>query len=85
MLTAVHGLEVVSEFQRTMQELLARSPELVPLIARGPVDEPIVLQKPTTAAVLNATIFKALGAEAEPDDALLSPEVAAAGTERRAD
>jgi CheY-like chemotaxis protein len=85
MLTAVNGLEVVSEFQRTMQELLARSPELAPLIAHGPLDEPIVLQKPTTAAVLNATIFKALGAGAERDDAPLSPGVAAAGIERRAD
>jgi signal transduction histidine kinase/CheY-like chemotaxis protein len=61
MLTAVHGPEVIAEFQRTMQQRLARSPELASVIARSRVEEPIVLQKPTNAAVLNATIAEALG------------------------
>ncbi|GAB4468976.1 MAG: ATP-binding protein [Burkholderiaceae bacterium] len=61
MLTAVHGLEVLAEFQRTMQQRMAKNPEMAPAIARSRVEEPIVLQKPTTAAVLNATIAEALG------------------------
>ncbi len=61
MLTAVQGLEVVAEFQRTMRQRMAKNPEMAPAIARSRVEEPIVLQKPTTAAVLNATIAEALG------------------------
>ena len=61
MLTAVHGLDVLAEFHRVMQERLARHPELAPVIARSRVEEPVVLQKPTTAAVLNATLADALG------------------------
>lgn len=60
MLTAVHGLEVLAEFHRVMQDRLAKHPELAPVIARSRVEEPVVLQKPTTAAVLNATIAEAL-------------------------
>jgi hypothetical protein len=61
MLTAVHGLEVLAEFQRIMQQRLARYPQMATAIARSRVEEPIVLQKPTTASVLNATIAEALG------------------------
>jgi signal transduction histidine kinase/CheY-like chemotaxis protein len=74
MLTAVHGLEVLAEFQRTMHNRLAKHPELAPVIARSRVEEPIVLQKPTNAAVLNATIAEALG---------LSEEIAAPVTVER--
>jgi signal transduction histidine kinase/CheY-like chemotaxis protein len=82
MLTAVHGLEVLAEFQRTMQQRMARNPERAPAIARSRVEEPIVLQKPTTAAVLNATIAEALGltaaAEGQP-----GPEAVLEGNEDR--
>jgi signal transduction histidine kinase/CheY-like chemotaxis protein len=82
MLTAVHGLEVLAEFQRTMQIRMAKNPEMAPAIARSRVEEPIVLQKPTTAAVLNATIAEALGlsvaAAGQP-----SPETVLEGDEDR--
>ncbi len=64
MLTAVHGLEVLGEFHRVMQSRLARNPEIAPTIARSRVEEPIVLQKPANAAVLNAAIVEALGLNA---------------------
>ncbi len=61
MLTAVHGLEVQAEFQKIMHERLSKHPQLGAIIVRSRVEEPIVLQKPTTASVLNATIAEALG------------------------
>ncbi len=61
MLTAVHGLEVLAEFQKMMHERLSKQPELGSVIVRSRVEEPIVLQKPTTASVLNSTVADALG------------------------
>ncbi|MGE5338966.1 MAG: hybrid sensor histidine kinase/response regulator [Gemmatimonadota bacterium] len=61
MLTAVLGTEVVAEFQRTLQRYLQQSPQLASIIARSRVEEPIVLQKPANAIVLNNRIAGALG------------------------
>ena len=61
MLTAVQGGDVLSEFQRVMHERLELSPTMSSAIARSRVEEPIVLQKPTTAAVLNNTLAEMLG------------------------
>lgn len=83
MLTAVHGLEVLAEFQRTMQQRMARNPEMAPAIARSRVEEPIVLQKPTTAAVLNATIAEALGLSAIQPEGRPGPEAVLEGDEDR--
>lgn len=60
MLTAVQGLDVLNEFQRVMQQRLARNPHLAQAIAASRVEEPVVLQKPTTAAVLNKTLIDVL-------------------------
>lgn len=60
MLTAVQGLEVIAEFQQVMQQRLARNPHLAHAIAASRVEEPIVLQKPTTAAALNKTLVDVL-------------------------
>jgi CheY-like chemotaxis protein len=60
MLTAVQRPEVVAEFQRVMGEHLAVDPQSV-AIARSPNEEPIVLTKPTTAAVLNNSLGELLG------------------------
>ncbi len=64
MLTAVHSLDVVREFQQIMQQRLTRHPQLAHAIARSRVEEPVVLQKPTTAAALNATIIEVLAQSA---------------------
>ena len=61
MLTAVQGIEVLAEFQRALQRNLQTSPNLAPILARSRVEEPIVLQKPTNAIVLNNRIAGALG------------------------
>jgi two-component system, sensor histidine kinase len=61
MLTAVQGADVIAEFQRAMQVRMALNPSLVSAIARSRNEEPIVLQKPTTAAVLNTTLSEVLG------------------------
>lgn len=61
MLTAVQQLEVLGEFQRVMRDCLARNPDQASAIARSRVEEPVVLQKPTTTVVLNKTIADALG------------------------
>jgi two-component system, sensor histidine kinase len=82
MLTAVHGLEVVAEFQRTMQQHLSRNPELASAIARSRVEEPKVLQKPTTTAVLNVTIAETLGLSAATEDAPRQEAVPEGGEER---
>jgi signal transduction histidine kinase/CheY-like chemotaxis protein len=60
MLTAVQGLDVLNEFQRVMRERLARNPQLAEAIAASRVEEPVVLQKPTTAATLNKTLIDVL-------------------------
>jgi len=61
MLTAVQGAEVVGDFQRAMHARMALNPSLVSAIARSRTEEPPVLQKPTTASVLNATLAEVLG------------------------
>jgi hypothetical protein len=40
---------------------MALNPSMVPAIARSRVEEPVVLQKPTTAAVLNTALAELLG------------------------
>lgn len=65
MLTAVQQLEVLSEFQRVMRERLEKNPAQSAAIARSRVEEPRVLQKPTTTVVLNKTIADALGVTAD--------------------
>ncbi|HRK57675.1 MAG TPA: hybrid sensor histidine kinase/response regulator, partial [Burkholderiaceae bacterium] len=60
MLTAVHGLEVLAEFQKMMHTRISDQPGMASVVARSRVEEPVVLQKPTTASVLNATIIEAL-------------------------
>ncbi|HSQ09446.1 MAG TPA: hypothetical protein VLN25_02350, partial [Burkholderiaceae bacterium] len=60
MLTAVQRADVLAEFQRVMGEHLLASPDSS-AIARSPHEEPIVLQKPTTAAVLNNSLGELLG------------------------
>lgn len=82
MLTAVQGLDVIADFQRTMQQHLARSPDLAAAIARSRVEEPKVLQKPTTTAVLNATIAYTLGLSKTTEDALRPEAVPEGGEER---
>jgi signal transduction histidine kinase/CheY-like chemotaxis protein len=61
MLTAVQQLEVLAEFQRQMRDRLSKNPDQAAAIARSRVEEPVVLQKPTTTVVLNRTIADALG------------------------
>ncbi len=60
MLTAVQRADVLLEFQRAMATHLAGDPGSSS-IARSPNEEPIVLQKPTTAAVLNNSLGELLG------------------------
>lgn len=73
MLTAVHSFDVAAEFQRVMQARLGVNPEIAPTIARSRMEEPIVLQKPTTAAVLNASIAETLGMTTLTEAAAASP------------
>lgn len=61
MLTAVQQLEVLGEFHRVMRDRLGKNPDQAAAIARSRVEEPVVLQKPTTTVVLNRTIADALG------------------------
>jgi hypothetical protein len=61
MLTAVQGAEVVGDFQRAMHARMALNPSMVSAIARSRTEEPPVLQKPTTAAVLNNALAEVLG------------------------
>jgi signal transduction histidine kinase/CheY-like chemotaxis protein len=61
MLTAVGTMDLLAEFQRQMQVRMKQNPEAASAIARSRVEEPIVLTKPTDAAVLNARILTALG------------------------
>jgi signal transduction histidine kinase len=61
MLTAVGALDVLAEFQQQMHLRMRQNPEAASAIASSRVEEPIVLTKPTEAAVLNARILTALG------------------------
>lgn len=61
MLTAVQPMEVLVEFQRVMRDRLAISPDESSVISRSQFEEPLVLQKPTTAVALNKAIADALG------------------------
>jgi signal transduction histidine kinase/CheY-like chemotaxis protein len=61
MLTAVSSGEVVGEFQRAVQRLLQARPGLTGIIARSRLEEPLVLQKPTNAILLNNRIAQSLG------------------------
>jgi len=81
MLTAVQGIEVLAEFQRTLQKYLQGSPQLASIIARSRVEEPIMLQKPANAIVLNNRIAGALGllASGLPLNARLPAEVGEPG------
>jgi signal transduction histidine kinase/CheY-like chemotaxis protein len=84
MLTAVQQLEVLAEFQRVMRDRLSKNPDQAAAIARSRVEEPIVLQKPSTTVVLNRTIADALGI-ASPEAGRPRPptEHVAEGTEER--
>ena len=84
MLTAVQQLEVLAEFQRVMRDRLARNPDAMPALVRSRVEEPVVLQKPTTTMVLNKTIADALGIPLpDAERKGLAAEHAAEGTEER--
>jgi len=61
MLTAVTMGEVIGEFQRAVKRALQEQPELSGVIARSRVEEPVVLQKPTNAILLNNRIAQSLG------------------------
>jgi two-component system, sensor histidine kinase len=61
MLTAVSVGEVIGEFQRAVKRTLEARPILAGVIARSRVEEPVVLQKPTNAILLNNRIAKSLG------------------------
>jgi signal transduction histidine kinase/CheY-like chemotaxis protein len=60
MLTAVGTLDLLAEFHHQMQIRMQHNPGAANAIARSRVEEPIVLTKPTDAAVLNARILTAL-------------------------
>jgi hypothetical protein len=53
--------EVIGEFQRAVKRILQARPELSGVIARSRVEEPVVLQKPTNAILLNNRIAQSLG------------------------
>jgi signal transduction histidine kinase/CheY-like chemotaxis protein len=59
MLTAMQAQEVVAEFKRQLQARTHADPAIVTTITRR--DEPVVLQKPADAALLNSTIAQVLG------------------------
>jgi len=61
MLTAVQQLDVLADFQRQMRERMSKSPDQAAAIAHSRVEEPVVLQKPVTTALLNGTLADALG------------------------
>jgi signal transduction histidine kinase/CheY-like chemotaxis protein len=61
MLTAVGAGEVIGEFQRAIKRRLQERPALAGVIARSRVEEPVVLQKPTNAILLNNRIARSLG------------------------
>jgi signal transduction histidine kinase/CheY-like chemotaxis protein len=81
MLTAVGPGEVIGEFQRAVKRELQRRPDLAGSIARSRVEEPVVLQKPTNAILLNNRIAQLLGLkDGMPVGATpAAPQAAAAG------
>ncbi len=76
MLTAVSSGEVIGEFQRAVQRMLQARPNLAGVIARSKLEEPVVLQKPTNAILLNNRIAGSLGMQAT------APVLATSGDER---
>ncbi len=83
MLTAVGALDVLAEFQQQMQVRMRQNPEAASAIATSRVEEPIVLTKPTEAAVLNARILTALGITPMDPAALARNPAVAEGREER--
>ena len=83
MLTAVGTLDLLAEFQHQMQLRMAHNPEAASAIARSRVEEPIVLTKPTDAAVLNARILTALGIPPMDPTTLASIHIVPEGREER--
>ncbi|HEY4040092.1 MAG TPA: hybrid sensor histidine kinase/response regulator, partial [Burkholderiaceae bacterium] len=61
MLTAVPAHEVIAEFKRLLQARTAAEPSITTNISRRRGEEPVVLQKPADASLLNSTIAQALG------------------------
>jgi hypothetical protein len=67
-----------------MQQRLARNPQLAHAIAASRVEEPVVLQKPTTAATLNKTLIDVLARGIKPASAFaLNPPTVMEGSEDR--
>lgn len=84
MLTAVQSMEVLLEFQRVMRDRLAASPDESSVISRSRFEEPLVLQKPTTAVVLNKAIADALGVPMSQEESATADDVEE-GREERVD
>jgi len=83
MLTAVTMGEVIGEFQRAVKRMLQARPELAGVVARTRVEEPLVLQKPTNAILLNNRIAQSLGLiERERPPAQVGPAEGATTTVR---
>ena len=83
MLTAVGAFGVLAEFQKQMQLRMRQNPEAISAIATSRVEEPIILTKPTEAAMLNARILTALGiAPMDPSVLERQPKVAEGREER---
>jgi CheY-like chemotaxis protein len=61
MLTAVQAQEVVGEFKRQLQARTNADPSIAPNITLRRGEEPVVLQKPADALLLNSTIARVLG------------------------
>ncbi|HEX4596705.1 MAG TPA: hybrid sensor histidine kinase/response regulator [Burkholderiaceae bacterium] len=61
MLTAVPAHEVIAEFKRLLQARTIAEPSIATNISRRRGEEPVVLQKPADASLLNSTIAQALG------------------------
>jgi two-component system, sensor histidine kinase len=61
MLTAVPAHEVIAEFKRLLQARTAADPSIGSVISQRRGEEPVVLQKPADASLLNTTIAQALG------------------------
>jgi len=61
MLTAVQAQEVVGEFKRLLQARTNADPATEQNISSRRGEEPVVLQKPADASLLNSTIAQALG------------------------
>jgi signal transduction histidine kinase len=84
MLTAVQAMEVLLEFQRVMRDRLETNPDESSVISRSQFEEPLVLQKPTNAVVLNKAIADALGVPMPQGEEAASTDVEE-GREERVD